>query len=220
MVTIVSSVAELTGEMRAGARVKFLFFWGHQPQRDGSVGAGCLSQWWPAPFTVDGLRFATAEHYMMWRKATLFDDHATAAEILRTALPQAAKTLGRRVTGFDERVWERQRHDIVVAGNVAKFGQHPSLRAYLLGTGERVLVEASPLDRIWGIGLAADHPHAADPARWRGLNLLGFALMRARAILRGPVPPDRRAGERTAGRSAALPARPQAGRPATADVNE
>ncbi len=67
---------------------------------------------------------------------------------------------------------------------MAKFDQHPALRAYLLGTGERVLVEASPLDRVWGIGLAADHPHAVDPARWRGLSLLGFALMQTRAILR------------------------------------
>ncbi|TNH28058.1 NADAR family protein [Micromonospora orduensis] len=188
MVTSPRSVSEVTDAMRSGARVKFLFFWGHQPQRDGSIGPGCLSQWWPAPFTIDGLRFATAEHYMMWRKATLFDDHATAARILAAAHPHATKALGRQVTGFDQRIWEEQRYDIVVAGNTAKFGQDPALRTYLLGTGERVLVEASPLDRIWGIGLAADHPHAAEPARWEGPNLLGFALMHARAILRGQDP--------------------------------
>ncbi|AEB45500.1 NADAR family protein [Micromonospora maris] len=185
MVTSVHSVADLTAAMRSGARVKFLFFWGHQPQRDGSVGAGCLSQWWSAPFTIDGLRFATAEHYMMWRKATLFDDHATAARVLAAAHPHAAKMLGRQVTGFDQHVWEQHRYDIVLTGTVAKFDEHPALRTYLIGTGERVLVEASPLDRIWGIGLAADHPHATDPARWRGLNLLGFALMQARDILTG-----------------------------------
>jgi len=100
MVTSVSSVAELSRAVRAGARVKFLFFWGHHPQRDGSIGAECLSQWWPAPFTLDGQRFATAEHHMMWRKATLFGDHATATKILTMAHPQAAKTLGRQVTGF------------------------------------------------------------------------------------------------------------------------
>lgn len=183
MVACVHSVAELTDAVRAGARIKFLFFWGHQPQRDGNIGAGCLSQWWPEPFTVGGLRFPTAEHYMMWRKATLFDDQATAERILAVGHPHAAKTLGRKVAGFDQQVWEQHRYDIVVAGNVAKFGQNRELRTYLLGTGERVLVEASPLDRVWGIGLAADHPHAADPARWRGLNLLGFALMQARAIL-------------------------------------
>jgi ribA/ribD-fused uncharacterized protein len=71
-----------------------------------------------------------------------------------------------------------------VAGNVAKFGQHDDLRAFLLGTGSRVLVEASPGDRIWGIGLTEADPRAADPRSWRGLNLLGFALMEARAQLR------------------------------------
>lgn len=149
MVTSVSSVAELSRAVRAGARVKFLFFWGHHPQRDGSIGAGCLSQWWPAPFTLDGQRFATAEHHMMWRKATLFGDHATATKILTMAHPQAAKTLGRQVTGFDQQTWEQHRYDIVVAGNTTKFNQHPTLRTYLLGTGWQVLVEASPLDRVW-----------------------------------------------------------------------
>lgn len=190
MVTSVNSVAGLTGVMRAGARVRFLFFWGHQPQQDGGIGAGCLSQWWPAPFTIDGLRFETAEHYMMWRKAILFDDYATAARILSAAHPHAAKTLGRQVTGFDQQVWERHRYDIVVTGSVAKFDQHPALHTYLLGTAERVLVEASPLDHVWGIGLAADHPHATEPARWRGLNLLGFALMRTREILREQAATD------------------------------
>ncbi|MFI6262488.1 NADAR family protein [Micromonospora sp. NPDC051006] len=184
MVASVRSVAELTDAMRAGSRVKFLFFWGHQPQHDGSIGAGCLSQWWPAPFSVDGLEFGTAEHYMMWRKAILFGDEATAARILTVVHPHAAKTLGRQITGFDEQVWEQHRYDVVVAGNLAKFGQHRELRGYLFDTGERVLVEASPLDRVWGIGLAVDHPDAVDPARWRGLNLLGFALMQTHAMLR------------------------------------
>ena len=87
-------------------------------------------------------------------------------------------------TGFDQASWEAKRYDIVVSGSLAKFGQHDDLRAFLLGTGERVLVEASPVDRVWGIGLAADDPRADDPARWRGANLLGFALMAARDTLR------------------------------------
>ncbi len=180
----VPDLADLTTTMRAGHKVKFLLFWGHQPQRDGSIGPGCLSQWWPAPFDVERVRFATAEHYLMWRKAVLFDDAETAAKVLVAPHPHAAKTLGRQVAGFDQQTWDEHRYDIVVAGNLAKFGQHPELRRYLLGTGERVLVEASPVDRIWGIGLAADDPAARDPARWRGLNLLGFALMRVRALLR------------------------------------
>ena len=85
---------------------------------------------------------------------------------------------------FDEATWVAHRYDIVLAGTLAKFGQHDDLRAYLLGTGERVLVEASPVDRVWGVGLAADDPRAEDPTRWRGLNLLGFALMAARDALR------------------------------------
>jgi len=167
-----------------GAKVKYLHFWGHQPQRDGSIGAGCLSQWWPAPFVVDGRTYATAEHWMMWSKAILFDDAEIAEKVLEPSHPRQAKALGRQVRGFDQQTWDDNRYAIVVAGSVAKFGQHDDLRAHLLGTGKRVLVEASPVDRIWGIGLAVDDPGAADPARWRGLNLLGFALMEAREVLR------------------------------------
>ena len=120
---------------------------------------------------------------MMWSKAMLFGDQACAAEILEVDHPNLAKTLGRRVSPFDAATWERERSGIVVAGSIAKFSQHADLKAYLLGTRHRVLVEASPRDRIWGIGLGASHPDATDPARWRGLNLLGFALMRARQHL-------------------------------------
>ncbi|MFG1623803.1 NADAR family protein [Kribbella sp. NPDC049227] len=169
--------------MAEGERVKFLFFWGHRGQRDGSVGAGCLSQWRPARFSVDGVDYASAEHYMMAGKARLFGDDETLAKILAAPSPGAAKALGREIRGFDENVWTAQRFGIVVAGSVAKFGQDPELRTYLVNTKDRVLVEASPLDRIWGIGLAADDPRAGEPASWRGLNLLGFALMQARSEL-------------------------------------
>jgi len=181
----VRSVADLVAAEAAGRPVELLLFWGHQPERDGSIGAGCLSQWWPASFTVDGHTFATAEHYMMWRKATLFGDGEMAERILAARHPRAAKALGGSVAGFDQRAWDEQRVPIVVAGNHAKFRQHPELGAFLLRTGERVLVEASPVDRIWGIGLARDDPAATDPSRWRGLNLLGFALMEVRDFLGG-----------------------------------
>jgi ribA/ribD-fused uncharacterized protein len=183
----VRSVADLATAEAEGRRVRFLFFWGHQPERDGSVGPGCLSQWWPASFTADGLRFATAEHYMMWRKATLFGDGAMAEQILAARHPRAAKALGGRVAGFEQAAWDEHRVPIVVAGNLAKFGQHPELGAFLLRTGQRVLVEASPVDRIWGIGLTRDDPAAEDPGRWRGLNLLGFALMEVRDSLAAPT---------------------------------
>ncbi|WP_430502919.1 NADAR family protein [Micromonospora trifolii] len=190
MLASVRSVADLAAAQAQGHRVKFLFFWGHQPERDGGVGPGCLSQWWPAPFTVDGMRFATAEHYMMWRKATLFGDRAMAEQILAAPHPHAAKALGGRVAGFDQQTWSEHRFAIVVAGNLAKFDQHPALRAFLLATGPRVLVEASPLDRIWGIGLDRDDPAAGEPGCWRGLNLLGFALMQVREVFSDQGPHD------------------------------
>ena len=89
-----------------------------------------------------------------------------------------------QVQGFDEAKWQAARYDIVVRGNLAKFSQNEALRSFLLNTGERVLVEASPVDPIWGIGLAANDPLAEQPAQWRGLNLLGFALMDVRRSLR------------------------------------
>ncbi len=184
--TTLSSVEELIALRSSGAALKFLFFWGHRPRHDGSAGPGCLSQWWPSPFTVDGLTFATAEHWMMWSKAILFGDKATADQILRAGHPSEAKNLGREVKRFDAEVWERERFAIVVAGSIAKFRQHQDLQAFLLGTGKRVLVEASPLDRIWGIGLAATDPKAGDPAQWQGANLLGFALMHAREAVARP----------------------------------
>lgn len=176
-------LAGLQQAVRTGTRLKYLLFWGHRPQNDGSVGPGCLSQWWPAPFEVEGLTYLTAEHWMMASKARLFRDSEAEQKILVATHPDQAKRLGRGIHGFDESVWEEHRFDLVVAGSVAKFSQHADLRSYLLGTSGRVLVEASPVDRIWGIGLAAADEAAWDPERWRGLNLLGFALMQARNLL-------------------------------------
>ena len=181
------TVADLVTAAATGVRVKYLLFWGHRPQRDGSVGAGCLSQWWPAPFEVGGHTFATAEHFMMWRKATLFGDAEIAARVLAAAHPKQAKALGRQVRAFDEATWNAERSGIVAEGSTAKFGQNEDLKTFLTGTGDRVLVEASPTDRVWGIGLAATDPRAEDPAQWRGLNLLGFALMEARGRLAQPL---------------------------------
>ena len=87
------------------------------------------------------------------------------------------------VENFDEETWIAHREAIVLEGSIHKFSQHPDLRTFLLSTGDRVLVEASPVDPIWGIGLAADDPRATDPGKWRGLNLLGFALMKTRDLL-------------------------------------
>ncbi|MFC8332960.1 MULTISPECIES: NADAR family protein [Streptomyces] len=181
----IDSREALVGRVRAGSRIKYLCFWGHRPAADGRVGPGCLSQWWPSPFTVAGVEYATAEHWMMAAKARLFEDAGAERRVLSAGHPAEAKKAGRLVRGFDEAVWRRERFGIVVDGSVHKFASDPALRAFLLGTGGRVLVEASPVDRVWGIGLAADDARATDPERWRGPNLLGFALMAARERLRG-----------------------------------
>ncbi|WP_414930703.1 NADAR family protein [Streptomyces sp. SHP 1-2] len=183
--TAIDGRTALARLVEGGARVRYLCFWGHRPERDGAPGRGCLSQWWPAPFTVDGVEYPTAEHWMMAAKARLFGDAEAERRVLAAAHPAEAKRAGRLVRGFDEAVWRRERFRVVTEGGVHKFGADPALRAYLLSTGDRVLVEASPVDRIWGIGLSADDPAACDPHRWRGENLLGFALMAARDRLAG-----------------------------------
>lgn len=163
----------------SGEKLKYVFFWGHQSNGSG-ITASCFSQWYSAPFVVQGEQFLTAEHFMMAEKASLFKDEATRALILQAPTPGAAKALGRQIRNFDEAVWVNNRFSIVVRANREKFGQNPELGDFLKQTGSRILVEASPVDRIWGIGLAQDDGRVFDPTLWEGLNLLGFALMQVR----------------------------------------
>lgn len=163
-----------------GEALKFLFFWGHQPNKDGSVGKGCFSQWWESEFTIDHIVYKTAEHYMMAEKARLFKDEEVLKEILAVDHPHDAKKLGRKVKNFDPAVWDDHKFQIVVDGNYAKFSQHEDLKEFLRNTGTRVLVEASPRDRIWGIGMGQSNENAPNPNLWRGHNLLGYALMEVR----------------------------------------
>ncbi|WP_219414910.1 NADAR family protein [Pseudonocardia nigra] len=169
--------------VHGGAAPEYLLFYGHSPLKSGRIGASCLSQWWRAEFVVDGERYFTAEHFMMASKAELFGDHEAAGKIRAEPEPKGAKILGREVRGFEAGAWERQRFDIVVDGNLAKFGQHRDLREFLLSTGDKVLVEASKTDLVWGSGLARDEKNARNPDYWRGQNLLGFALMEVREQL-------------------------------------
>jgi ribA/ribD-fused uncharacterized protein len=178
----IGDTAALLAAIARGWQPKYVLFWGHTPKSAG-VGRHVLSQWWPARFKIDGDSYISAEHCMMAEKARLFGDEETRRSILATSKPGAAKALGRTVRGFSEQLWERYRFDVVVKASAAKFAQNADLRAYLIETGDKVLVEASPVDRVWGIGLAADDARAEQPAAWQGLNLLGFALMRARAEL-------------------------------------
>lgn len=156
---------------------RFVFFW-----------SGWPSQWHESPFRVDGVRYRCAEQYMMAEKARLFGDDEILRQILAARSPREHKALGRKVRGFDSARWDAACREVVYRGNLAKFSQDEELRALLLATGDRTLVEASPTDKIWGIGLAADDPRALEPASWRGQNLLGQALMRVRAALREAPP--------------------------------
>ncbi|CAN5882841.1 hypothetical protein BH11MYX2_BH11MYX2_15910 [soil metagenome] len=142
-----------------------------------------FSQWYPCAFTVGGRTFSCAEQFMMHGKALLFGDAETAEKILAAGHPKQHKALGRKVTPFDDVTWKSERVAIVKAGSHAKYTQNPELLEKLLATKGTMLVEASPFDRIWGIGLSAKDPRALDPAQWRGQNLLGKVLTELRDAL-------------------------------------
>lgn len=175
----------LVAHLGAGHLVDFLLFWGHTPKSPGAVDKSCLSQWFPASFVIDGITYQTAEHFMMAEKARLFRDEDALRVILEAPTPADAKKAGRAVRNYEDKAWGRARSLSVVKGNLAKFDQNAALGAFLKSTGESILVECSPRDRIWGIGMGASNPDARIPSKWRGQNLLGFALVAARAELYG-----------------------------------
>jgi ribA/ribD-fused uncharacterized protein len=173
----------LINKFNQGEQLKYLFFWGHSNASANKVGKFCLSQWFELPFAVDEILYKTAEHWMMANKALLFDDLKTYQKIIAAKSPNEVKKLGREIIGFDEHIWIANRFQIVVNGNIHKFNQHPEFSNFLFGTKESILVEASPVDKIWGNGLSADDEHIHDPYWWDGQNLLGFALMEVRDFL-------------------------------------
>ncbi|MGV3621240.1 MAG: NADAR family protein [Archangium sp.] len=170
--------------LRRGEAFTFQPFYGHTPREDGRLSDACFSQWWRCEFEVDGVRYTSAEQFMMAEKARLFRDEETLAKILHTQEPAAVKKLGREVRNYDDVKWGAARLDSVTRGSFAKFSSSIELREFLLATGDSILVEAAPRDRIWGVGLGRNNPLIHDPTKWRGQNLLGFALVRARAQLR------------------------------------
>jgi len=170
----------LQQQIEKGIAVDYLFFWGHTPKVPGAIDKSCFSQWYPSPFKVENSLYHTAEHWMMARKALLFNDTTAYSKILDTLKPGAAKDLGRKVKGFDLAKWEAMAYDIVVDGNFHKFSQNELLKEFLVNTGNKIIVEASPVDFIWGIGLSQDVKEAINPSTWRGTNWLGFALMEVR----------------------------------------
>lgn len=177
------TVEQLQQACAAGDRFDYLYFWGHSRAAGAPVGKSCLSQWYPSAFTLDGIHYATAEHFMMAGKARLFDDAEALERILAARTPNEVKAIGRQIRGFDEARWRESRQAIVFEGNLGKFSQDLELARYLLDTAPRVLVEASPVDLVWRIGLAEGDSNVRTPATWRGLNLLGFALMQVRERL-------------------------------------
>ncbi|SCY38758.1 hypothetical protein SAMN05720606_104219 [Paenibacillus polysaccharolyticus] len=150
---------------------KFTFFWRTESP---------FSQWFKADFTVDGVQYTSAEQYMMHQKALLFGDQQIADKIMKTRSASVQKKLGRQVTGFVQTIWESECQRIVYEGNQAKFTQNEDLLAALLATQGTTLVEASPDDRIWGVGLAEEDPRIRDRKTWRGTNWLGEILTRLR----------------------------------------
>ncbi|QGZ67035.1 NADAR family protein [Paraburkholderia acidisoli] len=142
-----------------------------------------FSNWHRCKFAYHGYAFTSVEQFMMFAKAKLFCDEASARAVLATHDPRAQKALGRKVAGFDLAIWEARRESIVFVGCREKFAQNRALRSVLLASDPTVLVEASPWDLIWGVGLDAKDPAIADPAKWRGHNLLGKTLMQVRELL-------------------------------------
>ena len=145
---------------------------------------GFCSQWYICNFILDGIEYNCAEQAMMHKKALQFGDQKTSKKIMEAIQASKQKALGRQVSNYDDTVWSAKRYDIVKDINVAKFSHNPQLLKQLLALDNLTIVEASPYDKIWGIGLGQSHPDATTPSKWKGLNLLGKALMEVRDKLK------------------------------------
>lgn len=160
-------------------KTPIIYFWGHthNPKK---ITASCLSQWYDCQFVVNDVTYHTAEQFMMAMKASLFKDKKILENIMNENHPSVYKKLGRQIKNFDSKTWDEVKYDIVVRGNIAKFSQNEELKKFLLSTEDAILVEASPYDRIWGIGIDKDTAMKNGVDQWQGENLLGFALMEVR----------------------------------------
>jgi hypothetical protein len=143
---------------------------------------GVFSQWYPCKFTINMIEYNCAEQYMMAMKASMFD-WSMLDEIMASTQPRHQKELGRKIKNFNIELWNKYAKDIVFQGNLAKFGQNTNLRKLLKDTAPKTLVEASPYDKIWGIGLDAKDPRALSRNTWQGTNWLGETLTRVRDTL-------------------------------------
>ena len=162
----------------AGQDVEAIFF--HLP----SEPHGYLSNWYLSPFDLDGVHYSSAEQYIMYQKCVLFGDTASAKAVLATNDTEAQQTIGRHAKGYIGAVWAGRRQLVAVRGLLAKFSQNEDLKKKLLDTGEAWLVECAYSDTIWACGIRLNEDERFDVSKWRGQNILGFALMEVRSILR------------------------------------
>jgi ribA/ribD-fused uncharacterized protein len=146
--------------------------------------AEVFSNWNLGAFTVEGRTFNCAEQFMMFTKATLFGDLSTADRIMVESNPRKQKALGRQIQGYVDTVWQSQAEDLMFPGLFAKFTQDPDRKAAILATDNTLLVEASPDDVVWGIGLEESDPRCLDPKEWLGQNKLGRVLTRVREAIK------------------------------------
>lgn len=170
----------LISDYTAGKNLEYIYFWGHHPKKDGSISKSCFSQWWKSSFNVGHVKYLFMEQYMMAEKARLFGDKEIEEKIMSCNNPNEIKGLGRKVKNFDEEIWNNIKYSIVVNGNYNKFIQNEKLKTFLLSTEDKILVEASPYDNVWGIQMSEEDVDIKNPKLWRGENLLGFALMEVR----------------------------------------
>ena len=177
------SLEWLKNEIKEGKTFDYIYFWGHNRPTDNTITKKYFSQWFPQGFSENNVHYKTAEHYMMAQKATLFGDKEILVEILAAETPDIVKKLGRKVCNFDATIWEENAFAYVMQGNFLKFTQHEKLKDFLISTGDSVIVEASPYDKIWGIGLDENAADSRNPDTWKGTNLLGFAIMEARDLI-------------------------------------
>lgn len=153
---------------------EFVFFWKlHHKNEE-------FSNWYPREFVIEGIKYNCVEQYMMAKKAILFGDITVYQQIMSETDPGKCKDLGKLVRNFDPATWDSCKREIVFNANYAKFTQNLDLMAKLKATGDAIMAEASPGDKIWGIGLTADDPRAKDPEKWNGQNILGAILMEIR----------------------------------------
>jgi ribA/ribD-fused uncharacterized protein len=198
-----SNIATKKGIKMVKSSKESLLFFGHTAAKaiaqTGHERNLYLSNWAPSPFTDNhGHEFVSSEQYMMWRKARIFGDKEMAKNILSVATNKdldlsdkewskkmmAIKKMGRQVSNFDQDIWNKKRQGVMYKGLMLKFSQHKPSKRALLKTGDRLIAEAAPRDRIWGIGMSASNPLAQDPKNWKGQNLLGKTLMEVRSALK------------------------------------